>query len=108
MSAIISARTAGRRNARPSYSSPRLAYSCSVIREACADDFVSIAAITNHYIETTSIHFGYDPVSADQLRALWDRTRERYPWLVADAQTRVVGYAKAGTWRDRAADQWTT
>jgi phosphinothricin acetyltransferase len=96
------------RNARPSYSSPRLSYSCSVIRDARSEDFVRVTAITNHYIETSSIHFAYEPVSVDHLRALWERTRERYPWLVAERDGTVAGYAKAGTWRERDAYQWTT
>jgi phosphinothricin acetyltransferase len=79
-----------------------------VIRDACSEDFVRLAEITNHYIETTSIHFAYEPVSADQLRTLWARTRERYPWLVVEDAGAVAGYAKAGTWRDRDAYQWTT
>ena len=77
-----------------------------MIRDARRDDFVGIAAITNHYIETTSIHFGYEPVSADQLAETWSAT-DRYPWLVAEDAGRVVGYAKAGHWRDRAAYEWT-
>ncbi|MBA2545144.1 MAG: N-acetyltransferase [Deltaproteobacteria bacterium] len=80
-----------------------------MIRDARSEDFVRIAAITNHYIETTSIHFGYEPVSPDHLRAQWDAGRERYPYLVAvDDQAGVVGYAKAGTWRERDAYRWTT
>ncbi len=79
------------------------------IRPARADDFAAIAAITNHYIATTVIHFGYDPVSADELAAIWQRDRERYPWLVStDEAGGVIGYAKAGTWRERAAYRWTT
>lgn len=105
-SAITSARTKEGRNARPSYSSPSLSYSCSVIRDARQEDFVRVAAITNHYIETSSIHFGYEPVSVDQLVTQWSGT-DRYPWLVAEDAGRVVGYARAGSWRARAAYQWT-
>lgn len=87
------------------------------IREVCGADFVAIAALTNIYIVRTSIHFGYEPVTADELAASWRKGRERYPFLVAeveraDAAGRVAkvfaGYAKAGTWRERAAYQWTT
>jgi phosphinothricin acetyltransferase len=73
------------------------------IRPARDDDFDTIAAITNHYIATTSIHFGYEPVSGESLRA----HRGNYPWFVAEDDQRVVGYAKAGVWRERAAYQWT-
>jgi len=83
-----------------------------VIRPARAEDFEAIAAITNHYITTTTIHFAYEPIEADAQRALWEHTRDRHPWLVAeDAPPEtigpVVGYAKSGTWRERAAYQWT-
>ena len=76
------------------------------IRPAAEPDFASIAAITNHYIATTTIHFGYDPVSADELAASWRGSR--FPWLVTCDGDRVIGYAKAGTWRDRAAYNRTT
>jgi phosphinothricin acetyltransferase len=79
-----------------------------MIRSARDDDFPSIATITNHYIATTAIHFAYEPVSADAIRSSWIAGRVRYPWLVAEAQGAIVGYAKAGTWRDRAAYAWTT
>src|SRR5688572_14193480 len=80
-----------------------------MIRSASADDFGAIAAITNHYITTTSIHFAYEPVTADDLHAYWRAGCDRFPWLVAEAVGGdVVGYAKAGTWRERAAYAWTT
>jgi L-amino acid N-acyltransferase YncA len=72
------------------------------------DDFAALAAITNHYIATTTIHFGYEPVTADELCAQWRAYRDRYPWLVAVRDGAVVGYAKAGTWRERTAYRWTT
>jgi len=69
-----------------------------MIRPARDDDFPAIAAITNHYIATTAIHFGYEPVTAADLRA----QVRHYPWLVDDDDG-IQGYAKAGPWRDRAA-----
>lgn len=76
------------------------------IRAARDDDFPAIAAITNHYIATTAIHFGYEPVTATEL-AHKRADDARFPWLVADDGGHVVGYAKAGTWRERAAYAWT-
>jgi phosphinothricin acetyltransferase len=78
-----------------------------MIRAARQADFDSIASITNHYVMTTAIHFAYEPVSAADLAASWAAGAERYPWLVADEGDRVVGYAKAGRWRDRDAYAWT-
>jgi len=79
------------------------------IRFAAEADFAAIAAITNHYIATTAIHFGYEPVTAEDLAGPWRGSR--FPWLVSvdDADdARVLGHAKAGTWRDRAAYRLTT
>jgi phosphinothricin acetyltransferase len=71
-------------------------------------DFGDLTAITNDLIATTAIHFGYEPLGPDDLPALWRAHRDRFPWLtmVDDAGT-LLGYAKAGTWRERAAYQWT-
>src|SRR4029079_13120550 len=77
----------------------------TMIRAARDDDFPAITAITNHYITTTSIHFAYEPLTVEYVRSSWT---ERYPLLVADEAGAVVGYAKAGAWRERAAYAWTT
>lgn len=91
-------------------------------------DFPAIAELTNHYILRTSIHFGHEPVTAEELRASWEKSRGRYPSLVLDTAavaagrpsagaiepgpdappiSHIAGYAKAGVWRDRAAYSWT-
>ncbi len=82
-----------------------------VIRPALADDFDAIATITNDYITTSAIHFGYEPVSPSDLLAGWHAS-PRHVWLVAEdvppgQPGAVVGYAKSGVWRDRAAYAWT-
>ncbi len=78
------------------------------LRLAAAPDFAAIAAITNHYIATTAIHFGDRPVTAAELRELWEEHAQVYPWLVVEAAGKVAGYAKAGVFRARAAYRWTT
>jgi phosphinothricin acetyltransferase len=75
------------------------------IRPVRDDDFATIVAITNHYIASSAIHFGYEAVTADELAAAW-RGDDRHPWLVAD-EGNVIGYAKSGTWRARAAYAWS-
>jgi len=77
-----------------------------VIRPATDDHLEAIAAITSHYIATSAIHFGDRPVTGAELAA--QRAADpRHPWLVAVDGDRVVGYAKAGPWRSRAAYRWT-
>lgn len=78
------------------------------IRPVDDSDFEAIAALTNRFIVETAIHFGYEPVSAEELRAEWRVHRERYPYIVAiDGAGRFAGYAKAGLWRERSAYRWT-
>src|SRR5690349_1627677 len=79
------------------------------IRAASDPDFQTITEITNHYIATTSIHFAHELLADGELAAHWHHTRARYPWLVAvDNEDAVVGYAKAGVWRERAAYAWSS
>ena len=78
-----------------------------VIRPVRDDDIAAITAITNHYITTTAIHFAYEPVPEAEIHAMWAGYRDRFPWLVIEDGGQVAGFAKAGTWRDRAAYAWT-
>ena len=83
---------------------PSMVACTPMIRFACDDDFIAIAAITNHYITTSTVHFAYEPLAVEQFRAL---KKPRYPWFVFEDAGEVLGYAKAGIWRDRAAYDWT-
>jgi L-amino acid N-acyltransferase YncA len=78
------------------------------IRPANAADFAPIAAINNHYIRTTAVHFGYAEVTATELAQLWRDHQDVYPWLVAVDGDEVLGYAKAGMFRSRTAYRWIT
>jgi phosphinothricin acetyltransferase len=78
------------------------------VRLAAAGDFAAIAAITSHYIRTTAIHFAYADATADELRQAWRDGAATYPWLVLERDGHILGYAKAGAWRARAAYRWST
>jgi len=78
------------------------------IRSARASDFRAITAITNRLIATSAIHFGYEPLGDDELAAQWRAHADRHPWFVTtDDHDTVLGYAKSGPWRERAAYAWT-
>ncbi|MEO1130979.1 MAG: N-acetyltransferase family protein [Planctomycetota bacterium] len=74
-----------------------------LIRPTAHDDFDAIAAMTNHFIRETSIHFGYEEMTPDECREPWLRDRERFPWLTAEIDGVFAGCAKAGVWRGRKA-----
>jgi phosphinothricin acetyltransferase len=78
-----------------------------LIRAARTEDFEAIAAILEPLIRHSAIHFAYHPLPAAELRDAWGRQRETYPFLVAEAGGEVVGFTKAGPWRERAAYLWT-
>jgi phosphinothricin acetyltransferase len=78
-----------------------------LIRAATEHNFDSIATILNHVILHTAIHFAYEPVTATELREQWARHGSIYPFIVAEVERSVVGFAKAGAWRERAAYAWT-
>lgn len=61
--------------------------------------------LTNHFIQNTAIHFGTSVLSdvefAETWRAAGKGGSRGFPWLVAEHEGRVAGYAKAGMWRAR-------
>lgn len=73
------------------------------------DDFAAIAALTNEFIRSTAVHFGDVEQTPDELRALAGARvgGTTYPWLVAEDDSGFLGYAKASSWRARAAYAWT-
>lgn len=76
-----------------------------LIRPATADDAGAIAAIYRPYVETTRISFEEVPPDvAEMSRRMSD---VRHPWLVAELDGRVVGYASTSALRDRAAYRWS-
>ncbi|WIM87804.1 N-acetyltransferase family protein [Candidatus Mycobacterium wuenschmannii] len=77
------------------------------IRSATEDDLVRVRDILNHYIEHSVFNFRTEPQSLDEVRALWTLRHQRFPWLVAVADERVIGFAYAGPYNERAAYRWT-
>lgn len=73
------------------------------IRPVTSADFAAIAAITNHYIQHTNIHFGYVPQTAEELCQQWQEHADTHPSIVAVEGEAIVGFAKVGIWRTRAA-----
>jgi L-amino acid N-acyltransferase YncA len=74
------------------------------IRPALASDADAIARIYEHYVLNTTISFEEQPVAPAQM---WERIREvmsnALPWLVAERNRQIVGYAFAVKWKARAA-----
>lgn len=72
------------------------------LRDAIPDDAPAIAAIYNPYITDTTISFEEEPVhDAEMARRVAEVQAAGLPWLVAEADGAVIGYAYATKWRVR-------
>lgn len=72
------------------------------IRSATGEDADSITSIYNHFVLTTSVSFEEAPVPAQEMaRRIADVQAAGLPWLVAESDGVVAGYAYATKWRVR-------
>ncbi|QDQ29356.1 N-acetyltransferase [Chitinimonas arctica] len=74
------------------------------MRSACAADAAAIAAIYNPYVLDSVITFEETPVSvAAMADRISDTLAAGLPWLVAERDGQLQGYAYAAKWRARSA-----
>jgi phosphinothricin acetyltransferase len=72
------------------------------IRNATVDDAGSITSIYNHFVLTTSISFEEAAVPAPEMaQRIADVQAGGLPWLVAEVDGVIAGYAYATKWRVR-------
>ncbi|MEO0558438.1 MAG: arsinothricin resistance N-acetyltransferase ArsN1 family B [Bacteroidota bacterium] len=77
------------------------------IRLASSTDAPAIAAIYAPVVRETTISFETEPPDADEMAERIAKVLPRHPWLVAEVDGQVIGYAYAGAHRSRAAYQWS-
>ena len=77
------------------------------LRRATADDARVLQAIYAPIVEQTAISFEEVPPSSAEMAARVRGTLQRYPFLIAELDGLVVGYAYAGPHRARAAYRWS-
>ena len=61
------------------------------IREAVPDDAAALLAIYTPYVKETAITFEYEVPSAAEFRARIEKTKKKYPYLVAICDGDVAG-----------------
>ena len=76
------------------------------IRRATLDDAASILAIYAPFIESTAVTFEYAVPTLEEFRDRMASIMAAYPYLVAEEDGCVVGYAYAHRMGQRAAFQW--
>ena len=78
------------------------------VRAAVAADLEPVAAICAHYVTTTVTTFEeVPPAAADWQRRLDDLAGRNLPFLVAEQDGAVCGYAYAAPWRPKPAYRYT-
>lgn len=76
------------------------------IRPAGPEDARALLAIYAPYVRDTAITFEYEAPSEEAFAERIGRVAARYPYLAAEEDGAVVGYAYAGPFHDRAAYDW--
>ncbi|MDH5823291.1 GNAT family N-acetyltransferase [Luteimonas sp. RD2P54] len=79
-----------------------------LIRPASAADAAAVARIYNHYVAATCVTFETDAVAeADMVQRIAETASARLPWLVAERDGSVLGYAYASKWKGRCAYRYS-
>ncbi|MCW5643209.1 MAG: N-acetyltransferase [Rhodoferax sp.] len=75
-----------------------------MIRAATSADAAPVVAIYNHYVSTTAISFEEEPITTNEMASRMPAVlQSSMPWLVAERDGQVLGYAYAARWRERRA-----
>jgi len=77
------------------------------IRVATPDDAKHLVKIYKPYVENTVITYEYEVPSVEVFRSRIKRTLEKYPYLVAEIDGKIVGYTYATTYIGRTACDWS-
>ena len=76
------------------------------LRVATQEDAAALLDIYAPYVRETAITFEYDVPSVEEFAARIAHTLEKFPYLAAENDGEIVGYAYAGAFHPRAAYQW--
>lgn len=77
------------------------------IRFATLDDAPAILAIYAPFITESNVSFEYEIPTVTEFAGRIQTIQQQYPYLVAETDGRVLGYAYASQHRDRTAYQWS-
>ncbi|HFI0145924.1 TPA: N-acetyltransferase family protein [Streptococcus suis] len=77
------------------------------IRSAQIEDAADLVTIYAPYVETTAITFETEVPTVEDFASRIKKTLEKFPYLVAEEEGALVGYAYASTYYARAAYDWT-
>lgn len=73
------------------------------VRQAAIEDAEHILEIYSYYVTNTAITFEYEVPAITEFQHRMENTMRRYPYLVAEKNGRIEGFAYAGSFKTRAA-----
>ena len=76
------------------------------IRKASVSDAEELLGIYVPYVEKTAISFEWDVPAVSEFRRRIENTLKKYPYLVAEKDGEILGYAYTGPFVGRAAYDW--
>lgn len=76
------------------------------IRPASPSDAGALLDIYAYYVEKTAVTFEYELPSQEEFSGRIENTLKRYPYIVAEKDGSILGYAYAGPFIPRAAYDW--
>lgn len=77
------------------------------IRTATPEDAPALLSIYALYVEQTVITFEYEVPTPEDFKNRIENTLTRYPYLVAEKDGAICGYAYASAFKSRAAYNWS-
>lgn len=83
--------------------------SCEInLRIASPDDAEELLQVYSHYVKNTSITFEWEVPSVEEFKNRITTTLKKFPYIVAENNNQIIGYAYASPFKARAAYQWAT
>lgn len=79
----------------------------AVIRLATVEDAPKLLEIYRYYVESTAITYEYDVPSLEEFEKRIENVLKNFPYLVAEQDGTILGYAYASKFHERAAYQWS-
>ena len=70
-------------------------------------DAERLLEIYDYYVKNTAITFEYTTPTLEEFRGRMEKTMQKYPYLVAEKDGVIAGYAYAGAFVGRAAYDWS-
>ena len=76
-------------------------------RIATTADAKALLAIYTPYVEQTAITFEYDVPTLEEFTSRIQNTLRKFPYIIAEENNQILGYAYASPFKERAAYGWS-